>query len=489
MFGKFLLFVVSLVLAPGLGLYASVVGTNELLASNEVSSIAEVAALCPESAANPTEGCEMFYTLQLLRRVSMIALYVSLGLPLFYFLSALALSRSRSALALCFPWLVRISLGILPLLLAAHGLLIWFGTYEGWQSGVIPGYVKVLIFLGILGFVLLLGAFGIVADMRKLLEPEPLRVTGVLLEKQDMPDLFARVARLADRLGSRRPERIVLGIEPTAFVANVHLRLRGVGDYPQAETLYLPTVALRVLEEAELDALIGHELGHFRGEDVKFSNRFAPAFRSLEIATDAVNDEGDDADDASSIALMPAVGLLAFMTWTLSLFVSRIRREREFVADQAAVEVSNPRATASLLVKFGALTLQWEVFRHHFTRLLRSGTARRNQSLDYILRTRQFIGAINQETLRKGLFALHLPHPLDSHPTLAQRTAALGVDPASVISSSLDAILSDRPAPHDLEAIEERITAIDAEFYRDPGDCLTVSEDPALPPELRYGTA
>jgi Zn-dependent protease with chaperone function len=365
---------------------------------------------------------------------------------------------------------------------------VWFGTWEGWQMGVIPGYIKLLILLAVLGFGLLLGAFGIVADMRKLFDPEPLRVTGVMLERNEMPDLFARVARLAERLGSRKPERIVLGIEPTAFVANVHLRLRGVGDYPRAETLYLPTVALRVLEDAELDALIGHELGHFRGEDVQFSDRFAPAFRSLEIATEAVNDEGDD-EDASSLALMPAIGLLAFMTYTLNRFVSRIRREREFVADQASLEVSNPRAAASLLVKFGTLTLQWEVFRAHFTRMLRGGTARRNQSRDYVARTRQFIGAVNQEALRKGLFALHIPHPLDSHPTLAQRLAAIGVDPATIVGSSLAAILSGRPVPHGLEAIEERITATDAEFYRDPGDRLTVSEDAELPAELRYGTA
>jgi len=485
-FGKFLLFAISLVVAPCLGLYASVHGTEVLLEGSDMTSLAEVAAFCSASVQN--EGCDMFHALQLLRRVSMIALYVSLGLPVFYFLSALILSRNRTLLATCFPWLVRISLAILPLLMAAHGLLIWFGTWEGWQMGIIPGYIKLLILLAALGGVLLLGAFGIVADLRKLLEPEPLRLTGVILEKQEMPDLFARVARIAQRLGSRAPERIVLGIEPTAFVANVHLRLRGVGDYPEAETLYLPTVALRALEDSELDALIGHELGHFRGEDVAFTKRFAPAFHSLAVATEAVNDEGDD-DDASSMALIPAIGLLAFMTYTLNRFVSGIRREREFVADQASLEVSNPRAAASLLVKFGTLTLQWEVFRAHFTRMLRGGTARRNQSRDYILRTRQFIRAVNQEALRKGLFALHIPHPLDSHPTLAQRVAAMGVDPATLMSSSLAALLAERPVPHGLEAIEERITAIDAEYYRDPGDRLTLSEDPELPPELRYGTA
>jgi Zn-dependent protease with chaperone function len=414
-----------------------------------------------------------------------VALFVTLALPLLYLLGAVLLGRNRNLLARYFPPLVWTVLGILPLLLAAHGILVWFASWEMVQMGLIPANLKLMAILGSLGLLLLISALSIVTAMKRLLELDPLRVTGVVLEKHEMRSLFERVARIARRLGSREPERIVLGIEPTAYVANVPLRLRGVGDLPQAETLYLSTVALRVLDDAELDALIGHELGHFRGADLEFSSRFAPAFRSMALAIESVATEGDE-NDSASFAILPAIGFLTFMIYTLRRIVSGIGRQREFAADQASLEVSNPRAVASLLVKFTLLSSQWDDFRLGVGRLLHQGVSRRNFSLDYLARTREFMGAVNAEKMGRALLRDHTPHPLDSHPTLAERATAVGIDAAASVEPSLLAMTADRPAPTELEAIEERITAIDADYYRHPANPVHISDSAELPPELGF---
>lgn len=486
MFKNITLFVISLLVAPGLGLFAAIHGMDVLHESSGVASLNELVAACVAMGASAPEGCAILDRLDLLKRISWIALAVTFALPLFYLAVAWILGRDRDRLARYFPWLVRLVLGILPLVLVAHALLVWFGTWEMVEMGFIPSRAwKLMLVLGGLGLLLAVSALSILASIRRMLEPDPLHVTGILLEKQDMPDLFARVSRIAARLKSREPERIILGIEPTAYVANVAIKLRGVGDLPVAETLYLSTPALRMLSEAELDALIGHELGHFRGADVEFSTRFSPSLRSLAIAAEAVAADEDD-DDSASLALLPALGLLSFMLYTISRIVNRIRRQREFVADQASLEVSNPQAIASLLVKFSALTLQWHGFRHGLVQLLHRGVSRQNLSVDYLVRTRQFLAAADAAKLRHFIIEAHTPHPLDTHPSLTERAAAVGVDPASVLDASLASLNKPGVVSPGLEAVEERISQIDADYYRHPTSPVSISTDPALPPELSF---
>jgi Zn-dependent protease with chaperone function len=488
-FGKFLLFVISLVMVPAAGLFAANYGRNRLVEHNNFDSVAELAAVCAQAGNDAHPVCGALHTMNELRELSLIALAVTLALPLIYVLAALVLGRDRNWLARLFPALVRVMLGILPLVLIAHGLLLFFASWEGLQMGLLPTNLRVLAVIAIVGGTLILAALGILADMRRMLEIDPLRVSGTVVERHELPALFDRVARIAARLGSQQPQRIIIGAEPTAFVVDSPLRLRGVGDLPPAETLYLPACALRTLEDAELDALIGHELGHFRGADLEFSRRFAPAFRSLWIAAESVDNQHEAETGAGSLALIPAIGMLAFMLYSLTRIVSRINREREFAADRAALEVITPEAMATLLVKFGALSVRWQEFHQGLARLLHAGVARRNISLDYLAHTRAFLDAVARDQLARDLVAAHTPHPMDSHPTTTQRAAAVGADLNSAVSRGLESLRVDRLVPAGLDAIEERISTIDADFHRHPAQAVVVSQDPALPPELLFRPA
>ena len=479
---RIFLFVLSLALVPAFGLFAAVYGTHEILGANGLTSADEAAAIC---VASQSDACGTFGTLHWLFQGSLIALGVNLGLPAIYLLVATLLGRDRTWLARGFPVLVRVVLSCLPVLLAAQGVLVWVASWELIQMDLLPSDWRLMAVLAGIGGTLVLAAITIVADLRRMLEIDPLRVLGVEVSRQEMPTLFSRVARIAAALGSREPERIIIGIEPNAYIANTPIRLRGLEDLPAAVTLYLPTAAFRVFDDAELDALIGHELGHFRGADLEFTNRFVPAYRSLSVAANSVAYD-EESQGSTSIALMPAIGMLAFMLHTIGLIVGRISRERELAADRAAVEVSNPAAIASLLVKFSALSLRWDSFRRGWAVLLSRGVSRRNMSRDYLEHVRQFLGALDPNKLRKGLLALHVPHPLDSHPTLTVRAEAVGADAAAALDSGLAALRVDRPSLAELDAIEQRITGIDADFYRHPANPVVISDDQALPAELSY---
>jgi hypothetical protein len=69
---------------------------------------------------------------------------------------------------------------------------------------------------------------------------------------------------------------------------------------------------------------------------------------------------------------------------------------------------------------------------------------------------------------------------------LAQRASAVGIDPQPAIAPSIAAMRDHRQVPASLVAIEERITAIDVDYYRHPAFRVAVSDDPALPPELSF---
>ena len=481
--GSVFVFVISVLVAPLLGWFAADHGMAAIAAYNEVST-AEAWAYCSDPSVT-TSGCTEMRLLMVLHHLAVAGLVATAAIPLLYWICAALLARDRDLLARFFPPLVRVFLVLLPLLLVAHGLLVWVAGWKLLEQGMLPNDWRVLAAIALVGAGLVFAAFCIVVELRRLLELEPLRATGIVVEKSEYPELFARVARIATKLGSREPERIVLGIEPNAYVAAVPMRLRGVGDLPQAETLYLSTVALRILDDAELDALIGHELGHFRGADLEFSSRFAPVFTSLGHAVQSVALDDDDEENGwIRLGRMPAVGLLSLMIYILDRAVSGIGRMREFAADAAAVEVSHPKAIVSLLIKFNVIGLHWGPFQRGVSALLHRGMGRRNLSLDYLARTGTLLDAIPAADLRTLLLEARTPHPLDTHPSLAARAAAVGVDPQSLITASLAALRVPRPVPPVLRTIEERITAIEVDYSRVPGHPVAISEEEALPPEL-----
>lgn len=79
-----------------------------------------------------------------------------------------------------------------------------------------------------------------------LFDMSPLDVDGVIVAADRLPDLSERVGRIAKSFAAPPPTRIIVGLSPLAFV------LRGSGLLPLQETLYLPLLAFRVLDAAEL---------------------------------------------------------------------------------------------------------------------------------------------------------------------------------------------------------------------------------------------
>jgi Zn-dependent protease with chaperone function len=409
----------------------------------------------------------------LLWKASVALLVLTLLIPSAYAALAYTIGRRRQWLATYFPWVMRPTMVGLALLLVLQGLLV---MYAGLPLSVALRFISflpltalvwcVLWGLGFVGVALL-----ILVEAFSRWKGEPLPIVGIELGPQQLPELTARVPRLAERLNAKPPARIVIGLEPRAFVTSVPLALRGHGVLPSAETLYLSTCFLRTLDEQQLSALIGHELAHFREGDLAFTLKFAPSFRGLARTVESVALEVKPTERPGlwSMARLPASLLVQGVAFVLTRAVNRIRRTRELEADQIASSVSSPDAFASALVKVSLLSSSWKFFRTDNAKYLASGRARANLSTRYLRVIAAALSTVDRVELRETLLKSRLTHPTDTHPILAERIQALGVEAAAVSDRSLEELQLRREPPEGLEALERAITAIENDWMCIPG--------------------
>jgi Zn-dependent protease with chaperone function len=248
----------------------------------------------------------------------------------------------------------------------------------------------------------------------------------------------------------------------------------------------LSTCFLRTLDEQQLDALIGHELAHFREGDLAFTLKFAPSFRGLARTVESVALEVKPTERPGlwSLARLPASLLVQGVAFVLMQAVNRIRRTRELEADQIAASVGSRDAFASALVKVSLLSSSWKLFRADNAKYLASGRARANLSTRYLRVVATALSNTNRVDLRQGLLKSRLPHPTDTHPILAERIQALGVESAAVSDRSLEELMLRTEPPEGLETLERTITAIENDWMCIPGTPYvldTSEESPSTP--------
>ncbi len=86
----------------------------------------------------------------------------------------------------------------------------------------------------------------------------------VELSSTGTPELFALIASLAERIGPARIDRVLIGTELNASLAQTPVWF-GLGGHKSELTIGLPL--LMTLDEQELRAVIAHELAHARQSD------------------------------------------------------------------------------------------------------------------------------------------------------------------------------------------------------------------------------
>jgi len=237
-------------------------------------------------------------------------------------------------------------------------------------------------------------------------------------------------------------------------VAGVTLRLRPL----RGRLLYVSLPFCRIMSAGELRAIVAHELGHYRGRDLRFSAAFYPIYHGAIVSLRQLGAEAGGG--ISGWPLLPAFYLLAFLIESFAEAEARLSRTRELAADRVSVEATDQQTTASALVKIHGFHRYWRRALATLRDRIRAAEQGLNASADF--------AAVAQEErespwMRRDLDQEEPPHPIDSHPPLSRRLAAV----QSSIQDVAEHAFTVQPAEpaialfEDPEPLERRLTLVE----------------------------
>jgi Zn-dependent protease with chaperone function len=312
-------------------------------------------------------------------------------------------------------------------LVVVHGTVAIAAIYYGESTFLGRIHIGVIVAIG-LGA--LLGIAALIPNVFSLVSKAETFVLGTEITRKQAPELWQRVEEIANQLGALRPEHVVVGLDPNFFVTEadvvcLNAKLSG-------RTLYCSLPFCRILNKEEFSAVIGHELGHYKGLDTHFSQKFFPIYRGTTSAIASLQETGDEG--SKMIALLPAIAVLSYFLECFSIAESRISRVRELAADQEGATATHPASLASALVKLHAFAGTWEALRQAAVSAIHEGKALVNASKTYA----EVVAGSTSADVFNEIGETHLSHPTDSHPPLAVRLDALKTSIKDVSAAALD---------------------------------------------------
>jgi Zn-dependent protease with chaperone function len=398
--------------------------------------------------------CSEFGYIVLLQRASITAGTFGITIPCLFWAGSLVAGSNRRRLALIFPSLTRFVVLLLSVLVIAQGTIFTYAVYIG-ESYAIERVHGALI--GAIGIGAIVAALALMKAAFTFGGKLQTTVTGIALTPVDAPSLFDFVGDLAKSLGAVAPTNIVVGLEPNFFVTHADVNAIVDQQVLKGETLFLSVPLCRLLTRHELSAVIGHELGHFRGEDTVYSMRFAPVYAGMANAIGAMAVRGDEG--ASGLAKLPALFVLSYMYEIFSRNERTISRERELLADQVGAQVSGARSLATALAKVSFYSVLWPSTQKQNIDRLSKGKITSNLSVVFLDSARYDVEHSRFDEILDAILEKKISHPTDSHPTFLERLHGLKVVPDDL---SKDDVFPPTQSAVELidkfEEIEERLT-------------------------------
>jgi Zn-dependent protease with chaperone function len=285
--------------------------------------------------------------------------------------------------------------------------LLAYGTFE-FTILLFGGYLPKLLVVIVVG-----GLFALWKSATILLKKVPLEFKERMSREvtpAEAPELWQAVREAAQHLQTSPPDHIVIGLQFNFYVTE--LAVCHDAGRAEGKTLYLSYPLLKQLSADEVLAIVGHELGHFIGEDTRMTREFYPLRLKVRATMLAMARSG--------WVGWPSFQFLNFFGWCFGETEQAASRLRELLADQKAALLTSARTAANALIRFQVAT---EAFQRGLADAIKNKIENPwNIPLQAVVQEK----LAGDSTFWSQLFEKHTPHPLDSHPPLKARLEALG---------------------------------------------------------------
>lgn len=253
------------------------------------------------------------------------------------------------------------------------------------------------------------------------------------VSESENPKLYDMVNGLSQKIGLKMPKLMIANIPiPNAFA---------YGSPIAGTRVAVTTGLLKELEEEEVEAVIGHELGHLKHKDVQimmFASVLPAIFYFIGYSMMLSGWFGGGRQREGGAGATPILIGIACMTiyWVLTLFVLGLSRLREYYADQrsATTVEDGTRKLSEALVKIvtstGRLRSQYRRVGslNSFKALFINDPDRAERDEVEIAGTRMFRPdqQLVQEILSRKITTVdRLLELLSTHPNIVKRLQAL----------------------------------------------------------------
>lgn len=388
---------------------------NADLASDGVT-VAQVCEFQKSTGEKSLEaGCNEYRLIWLLRESSVWAGVVALALMGVYLVASLICGKNRKLNAAIFPKLVPFSLLVISGLVLVQGAILTYAVYIGQVYTIERVFIWVV---GLIGLGAVVGAFKLIGATLSIIKPLTQPTFAKQVDEHQSGKLLDFIEQIAEEIGATKPNNIIVGLEPTFYATAANVNILNEGKELSGETMYLSLPLMRLFNTEELRAVIGHELGHFRGDDTAYSLRFAPVYRGLSNAISSLDVEDDG---LSSLAKLPAISMLSLMFEMFSRNERGIMKIRELEADMVGVSASSAEALATALGKVAVYAPLWDGVREQNVDRLNAGKVTANLSQVYEDSARFDVAHKDVGELVEEILSTKISHPTDTHPTLDER--------------------------------------------------------------------
>lgn len=269
---------------------------------------------------------------------------------------------------------------------------------------------KMLIVAGVVGFVVLRAMFWISRS-----DPvDESTLDGITVTEKSQPRLWAEVRALAESVGTRPPDEIHLVPEVNASVSE---DASWLGLKAGNRRMMIGIPLLIGLDTDQMRAVLAHELGHYSGSHT----RLGPVIYRGRVQI------------GRTIAGLDNHPITRWMfkgyAWLFLVVSQKVSRQQEFEADAAAARIASPSALVSALRELEVLDAVWNFYLNGYVGWAVNGNVRPSQLVLGYASVLTDPERAHELAEARATDREHTPSRYDSHPTFAQRAAALAAFP------------------------------------------------------------